>query len=85
MGFVHGLEDEPPESQLDAEAGDDDTDIPSSAVIQDALGIEAASVLGADTTRFCVHDVHRGDGLGLVAAGDNENIWALVNERVGNE
>jgi hypothetical protein len=58
MGFIHGLEDEPPESQLDAEAGDDDTDIPSSAVIQDALGIEVASVLSADTTRFCVHDVH---------------------------
>ncbi|KAG1811120.1 uncharacterized protein BJ212DRAFT_1483790 [Suillus subaureus] len=58
-GIIHGLKDEPPESQLDAEAGGDDTDMPCSAVIQDIFRIEGVDVAVADTAQFCVYDVQR--------------------------
>ena len=79
MGTVHGIETD--------SAGDDDnddTDVPSSAIIQDALGIV---VFGANQASDCVvgtrKDARHG---GLVAADEGEDVWAFNNgEKWGDE
>ena len=79
MGTVHGIE-------IDS-AGDDhndDTDVPSSAIMQDALGVV---VFSADQASDCVvgtrKDAEHG---GLVAADEGEDVWAFNNgEKWGDE
>ena len=60
-----------------ADDSNDDTDVPSSAIIQDTLGI---AVSGADQASDCVvqtrKDTKHG---GLVAAAKDEDVWALNN------
>ena len=78
MGTVHGIETD------SADDDNDDTDVPSSAIIQDALGV---MVFGVDQASDCVvgtrKDAEHG---GLVAADDGENVWAFNNgERWGDE
>ena len=71
-GTVHGIE-----TMESADDSNDDTDVPSSAIIQDALGI---AVSGADQASDCVvqtrKDTEHG---GLVAADEDEDVWAFNN------
>jgi hypothetical protein len=70
MGTVHGIE-----TMGSTDDSNDDTDVPSSAIIQDALGI---AVSGADQASDCVvrtrKDAEHG---GLVAADKGGNVWAF--------
>ena len=72
MGTVHGIE-----AMGSTDDSNDDTDVPSSAIIQDALGI---AVSGADQASDCVvwtrKDAEHG---GLVAAEKDEDVWAFNN------
>jgi len=79
MGTVHGIE-----TMESADDSNDDTDVPSSAIIQDELGI---AVFGADQASDCVvrtrKDAEHG---GLVAADEDEDVWAFNNgEKWGDE
>ena len=64
-----------------ADDENDDTDVPSCPIIQDALGVV---VFGADQASDCVvgtrKDAEHG---GLVAADDGEDVWASIMERGG--
>ena len=76
--MVHGIEDATTQAaSMNAEC-DDDADVPSSAIIEDALGIE---VSGADSGGpYCVVQAWRQDNhAGLVAGGDDEDVWAWKN------
>jgi hypothetical protein len=55
-----------------------DADVPSSAIIEDGLGIE---VSGADSGGpYCVAQAQRQDNhAGLVAGGDGKDVWAWNN------
>ena len=72
MGTVHSIE-----TMVSADDNNDDTDVSSSAIIQDALGI---AVSRADQASDCViwtrKDAEHG---GLVAADEDEDIWAFNN------
>ena len=60
-----------------------DTDVPSSAIIQDTLGI---AVSRADQASDCVvqtrKDTEHG---GLVAADENDDVWAFNNGKKWGE
>ncbi|KAF8547191.1 hypothetical protein OG21DRAFT_1527322 [Imleria badia] len=78
MGIVHGVE----EVQLNtgtAEAVDDDSDVPLSAVIQDVLGLDINMPADVDMISHCVESTERGPDDSLVAAGEYEDIWAYIN------
>ena len=74
-GAVQGIEDEAAQEVSMGEDCDDDADIPSSAIIRDALGI---TVSGADlNVSHCVnHAQNVNEHQGLVAMGEEEDIWA---------
>ena len=75
-GTVHGLEDE------DAQENDchDDTDVPSSAVIRDQLGITITDATAHDQVSDCVVQVcKKMEHGGLVADGEIEDMWAWKN------
>jgi hypothetical protein len=83
-GTVHGIEDV--ESQTPSlEDSYDDTDVPSSVVIRDALGVEVSGDNVFEQT--CVQQAWKDDEHGsLIADGDKENIWAWNNgEKWGNK
>ena len=74
-GVVHGVED----VQLDDAADtDDDTDVLLSAVIEDALGLQNIPS-DVNMTSHCVEYSEKGVNNILVAAGDDEDIWAFIN------
>ena len=75
-GTVHGIEDV--EAQTPSlEDSCDDTDVPSSLVVQDALGIEVPDNV---FEQMCVRQARKDDEHGgFVADGDEENIWAWNN------
>jgi len=71
-GTVHGIE-----TMESADDSNDDTDVPSSAIIQDALGI---AVSGADQASDCVVQMRKdAEHGGLVAANEDEDVWAFNN------
>lgn len=75
MGSVQGDDsDEAQMPSMDSESYDD-SDVPSSAVIHDALGLDINSTMSTQETAHCVANVQHVDG-GLVAGGDEENMWA---------
>jgi hypothetical protein len=73
---VHGIE----ESSVNSEDSHDDTDVLSSAVIEDAVGI---AVAGADNQAFsCIVQARKdSEHGGLVAADESENVWAFNNRQ----
>jgi hypothetical protein len=76
-GTIHGIKDM--ESQTPSlKDSYDDTDVPSSVVIRDMLGVE---VSGGDVfEQTCVRQVQKDDERGgLIADDDKENIWAWNN------
>jgi hypothetical protein len=80
---VHGTED-------DHEKGNDfndDTDVPSSAVIRDQLGIVISEGDSDARASNCVVQTRKDrDHGGLVAADDEEDVWAWNNgEKWGDE
>ena len=79
MGTVHGIE-----TDSASDDDNDDTDVPSSAIIQDALSIV---VFGADQASDCVVGTRKNAGHGgLVAADEGVNVWAFNNgEKWGDE
>lgn len=82
MGVVQGVETVSESAEDDSY---DDTDVPSSAIIQDALGI---AVTGADVqVTDCIVQARKDDETGgLVAADEEENVWAWNNgEKWGDE
>ena len=70
MGTVHSIK-----TMGSTNDSNDDTDVPSSAIIQDALGIV---VSGADQSSDCIvrtrKDAEHG---GFIAADEGENVWAF--------
>lgn len=90
MGIVHGLneidsvkEGHHGDSESDYYAtadADDDADVPSSAVIRDALGLDVAEMPAeVDSVSLCVESTEKGPSNSLVAAGEYEDIWAFIN------
>ena len=76
IGVVHGLDD----FELDCDDVDDDADVPSSAVIHDALGLDVAQIPAeVDSVPLCVQSTEKGPNDSLVAAGEYEDIWAFIN------
>ena len=75
MGVVLGVE----EVQLDSAEADDDANVPLSAVIQDALGLDIDNPADVDTISHCVESTEKGPDDTLVAAGEDEDIWAYIN------
>ena len=75
---MHGLEELEVPPMEEPEDNCDDSDIPSSAVIRDALGIE---ISGVDVDgRVCVGSLKNdGEHGGLVADDKNEDVWAWNN------
>ena len=74
-GIVHGAED----IQLDDTADtDNDADVPLSAVIKDALGLQNIPA-DVNTISHCVEYSEKGVNNILVAAGDDKDIWAFIN------
>ena len=76
------LEDEV-DAEVDEETEDpgvDDTDVPLSAVIQDALGLEVQANISAQ--RFCVDklNVARQSTRNLHATGAQEDVWELTSD-----
>jgi hypothetical protein len=68
-GTVHGLED----NSVQEDDCHDDSDVPSSAVIHDQLGISISDTTQASN---CVMQARKdGDHGGLVADDDEENVW----------
>ena len=75
------------EDEVDAEVDEgtedpemDDTDVPLSAVIQDALGLEMQAHISAQ--RFCVDKLnvaHQSNG-NLHATGAQEDVWELTSD-----
>ncbi|KIK73632.1 hypothetical protein PAXRUDRAFT_20656 [Paxillus rubicundulus Ve08.2h10] len=66
MGVVHGLDDNHDDDHIiaDADDDDDDADVPSIEV---------------DTAPHCVDNTEKGSGNSLVAAGEQEDIWAFID------
>jgi hypothetical protein len=82
MGVVQGIETIPADSEDD---NHDDTDVPSSAIILDALDIV---VIGADDQASdCIVRAAKDKMTGgLIAADEEENVWAWNNgEKWGDE
>jgi hypothetical protein len=82
---VHGLDELEVPPMEEPEDDCDDSDIPSSAVIRDALGIEVsrADVDGQVCVGSSKKDEEHG---GLVADDENEDVWAWNNgERWGDK
>ena len=77
IGVVHGgLE----EAHTDTADADDDADVPSSAVICDTFGFQDADIpADINVIAHCVESSEKGTDNGLVAADDNEDIWAFIN------
>lgn len=75
MGVVLGVE----EVQLNTTEADDDADVLSSAVIQDALGLDIDNPADVDMISHCVESTEKGPDEILVAAGEDEDIWAYIN------
>ena len=72
IGTVHGIE-----TMVSADDSNDDTDVPSSAIIQDALGI---AVSGEDQVSDCVVQTRKdAEHGGFVAANKDEDAWAFNN------
>ena len=86
-GVVHGLEE--PDARNVAMEDDcpDDSDVPSSLVIQEVLGINISATEGdANMTETHVSVARVDESGGLIAATEEEDIWAWNNgERWGNE
>lgn len=83
-GTVEGIEDTAQSGSMNGDC-DDDVDVPSSSVIRDALGL---TVSGSDSgTSGCVSQVRKdSEHRGLVAAGQEENVWAWNNgEKWGDD
>ena len=60
---------------IDAEAGDDDISVRSSAVTHsDISRLDAMDVPGVDTNSYCAEVVEKGAGDRLVATGEEEDI-----------
>ena len=88
--MVEGIEEE--EAQAASMDGDcnDDVDISSSDVIHDALGFRVLKSDSDPDTSGCVGYVSQvqrdSEHGGLVAAGEEENVWAWNNgEKWGDE
>jgi hypothetical protein len=78
---VHGIE----ESFVNSEDSHDDTDVPSSAVIEDALGYSSCRSRQSSIQLHCTARKDSEHG-GLVAADESENVWAFNNgEKWGEE
>jgi hypothetical protein len=77
-GVVHSMEDAAAQAASMNTECNDDADVPSSVVIEDALGIE---VSGADTGgSYCVAQAQRqGNHAGLVVGGEDEDVWVWNN------
>jgi len=71
------------DSELDyvtTDADDDDADVPSSAVIHDALGLDVAQIPAeVDSVPFCIESTEKGPTNSLVATGEHEDMWAFIN------
>ena len=67
------------EVQLDSAEADDDANVPLSVVIQDALGLDIDNPADVDTISHCVESTEKGPDDTLVAAGEEEDIWAYIN------
>ncbi|KIK78047.1 hypothetical protein PAXRUDRAFT_17101 [Paxillus rubicundulus Ve08.2h10] len=76
MGVVYGLDDS--ESDYVTADADDDADVPSSAVICDALGV-AQIPAEVDSVPLCLGSTEKGPDNSLVAAEEYEDIWAFIN------
>lgn len=71
MGVVQGVKTVSESAEDDSY---DDTDVPSSAIIEDALGI---AVTGADVqVTDCIVQARKDDETGGLVAADEENVWA---------
>lgn len=81
-GIIYGLKDDTAqESSMEPEC-DDNADVPSSTIIQDALGL---AVPGANLESICITQVQKVSGR-LVVGGDSEDVWAWNNgERWGDD
>lgn len=63
-----------------ADNDNNDTNVPSSAVIQATLGFNVADVLAeVNMAIHCVDSMEKGPGDLLVAAGKHEDIWSFIN------
>jgi hypothetical protein len=78
---VHGIEDVEAQTPS-SEDSYDDTNVPSSVIIQNTLGIEVPDNV---FEQICVGKAQKDDKHGVfVADGDDENIWAWNNgEKMG--
>ncbi|KAG8215060.1 hypothetical protein J3R82DRAFT_8479, partial [Butyriboletus roseoflavus] len=75
MGVVHGLN-----NSVDCDDDDDDADVPSSAVIHDALGLDVAQIPAeVDSAPLCVQSTVKGPNNSLEAAGEYKDIWAFIS------
>ncbi|KAI0692456.1 hypothetical protein BC835DRAFT_1416570 [Cytidiella melzeri] len=80
LGTVRGLDDTQPsdENEIDHFV-DDDSDVPLSAVINETVGQRVSE--HTERAKFTVNSITRGDaGLGLVAAGPDEDVWQFDDE-----
>ena len=74
---VHELKDNQQNDNADVE---DDADVPSSAVIQVALGLDVAEKsTEIDTVLHCIDSTEWGLEDSLVTASEDEDIWAYIN------
>ena len=76
MGVVYGVKE-----MMSAESADDDTDVQSSAVIQDALGLNNSEIPtdGVNVVSHCVETAEKGSGNSLVATEEFDSIWRYVS------
>ena len=86
-GVVHGLEELDARDVAMEDDCPDDSDVPSSLVIQEVLGINISATEGdANMTETHVSAARVDESGGLIAATEEEDIWAWNNgERWGNE
>ena len=82
-GVASAASEEVPPDELEDQVAakvDDDTHVPSSAVIRDAFNLQNAEIpVTVDTISHCVDHSEKGPDDMLVAAGDDEDIWRYIN------
>lgn len=76
-GIVQGIEDDAAQV-ASMEEDCDDTDVPSNAVIQDVLGITVSNA-DLNVSNCVAHTQSTSDHRGLVAMGEEEDIWTWNN------
>lgn len=84
MGVVHGVDIVATADTEDLKAVnanvDDDADVPSSAVMQDAFNLSNGDIpAGIDVVSHCVGSIERGPDNSLMAVGESEDIWKFIS------